>query len=208
MGTERAERNPNIGLSYEIEVYDKDGNLKEHREEEAHCFVENFFKMLLGYYVNGDMYSNFRKIPFTMTTGSTVSTYCETSGEKQAYYGGFRATEVPGSNAYGIVVGTSNTPVTPTDFSLGSIISHGVADGTLSYDASTLEYQEGESNVMILKLSRVFQNDGAVAVAINEIGLYQYTEDGPIMTIRDVVASPISLGVGELCAIAYKLQFN
>ena len=206
MGTERAERNPNIGLSYEIEVYDKDGNLKEHREEEAHCFVENFFKMLLGYYVNGD--TSFRKIPFTMTTGSTVSTYCETSYQTNQYYGGFRATEVPGSNAYGIVVGTSNTPVTPTDFSLGSIISHGVADGTLSYDASTLEYQEGESNVMILKLRRVFQNDGAVAVAINEIGLYQYTTSGPIMTIRDVVASPISLGVGELCAIAYKLQFN
>jgi len=205
MGTERAERNPNIGLSYEIEVYDKDGNLKEHREEEAHCFVENFFKMLLGYYVNGDR--SFRTIPFTMTTGSTVSTYCETSRQDNAY-GGFRATEVPGSNACGIVVGTSNTPVTPTDFSLGSIISHGVADGTLSYDASTLEYQEGESNVMILKLRRVFQNDGAVAVAINEIGLYQYTGNGSIMTIRDVVASPISLGVGELCAIAYKLQFN
>ena len=206
MGAERAERNPNIGLSYEIEVYDKDGNLKEHREEEAHCFVENFFKMLLGYYVNGD--ESFRTIPFAMTTGSTVSTYCETSGEREVYYGGFRATEVPGSNAYGIVVGTSNTPVTPTDFSLGSIISHGVADGTLSYDASTLGYQEGESNVMILKLRRVFQNNGAVAVAINEIGLYQYTANGPIMTIRDVVASPISLGVGELCAIAYKLQFN
>ena len=206
MGAERAERNPNMGLSYEIEVYDKDGNLKGHREEEAHCFVENFFKMLLGYYVNGD--TSFRKIPFVMTTGSTVSTYCETSYQNDAFYGGFRATEVPGSNAYGIVVGTSNTPVTPTDFSLGSIISHGVADGMLSYDASTLEYQEGESNVMILKLRRVFQNDGAVAVAINEIGLYQYTANGSIMTIRDVVASPISLGVGELCAIAYKLQFN
>ena len=206
MGAERAERNPNIGLSYEIEVYDKDGNLKEHREEEAHCFVENFFKMLLGYYVNGD--KSFRKIPFTMTTGSTVSTYCECEASGVSVHGGFRATEVPGSNAYGIVVGTSNTPVTPTDFSLGSIISHGVADGTLSYDVSTLEYQEGESNVMILKLSRVFQNAGAVAVAINEIGLYQYTGNGSIMTIRDVLASPISLGVGELCAIAYKLQFN
>jgi len=206
MGTERAERNPNIGLSYEIEVYDKDGNLKEHREEEAHCFVENFFKMLLGYYVNCDR--EFIKIPFVMTTGSTVSTYCETSDQYQVYYGGFRATDVPGSNAYGIVVGTSNTPVTPTDFSLGSIISHGVADGTLSYGVSTLEYQEGESNVMMLKLRRVFQNDGAVAVAINEIGLYQYTGNGSIMTIRDVVASPISLGAGELCAIAYKLQFN
>lgn len=206
MGTERAERNPNIGLSYEIEVYDKDGNLKEHREEEAHCFVENFFKMLLGHYVNGD--TGFRKIPFTMTTGSTVSTYCETSAHQHASYGGFRATEVPGSNAYGIVVGTSNTPVTPTDFSLGSIISHGVADGALLYDVSTLGYLEGESNVMMLKLCRVFRNDGAAAVAINEIGLYQYTMSGPIMTIRDVVASPISLGVGELCAIAYKLQFN
>lgn len=206
MGTERAERNPNIGLSYEIEVYDKDGNLKEHREEEAHCFVENFFKMLLGHYVNGD--TGFRTIPFTMTTGSTVSTYCETSYGGSPFYGGFRATDVPGSNAYGIVVGTSNTPATPTDFSLGSIISHGVADGTLSYGESTLEYQEGESNVMILKLRRLFQNDGAAAVAINEIGLYQYTANGSIMTIRDVVASPISLGVGELCAIAYKLQFN
>ena len=206
MGTERAERNPNIGLSYEIEVYDKDGNLKEHREEEAHCLVENFFKMLLGYYVNGD--TSFRTIPFVMTTGSTVSTYCETSHLWGQHDGGFRATDVPGSNAYGIVVGTSNTPVTPTDFSLGSIISHGVADGTLSYDASTLGYQEGESNVMILKLRRVFRNDGAAAVAINEIGLYQYTASGSIMTIRDVVASPISLGVGELCAIAYKLQFN
>lgn len=206
MGTERAERNPNIGLSYEIEVYDKDGNLKERREEEAHCFVENFFKMLLGYYVNGD--TSFRKIPFVMTTGSTVSTYCETSTQSNVFDGGFRATEVPGSNACGIVVGTSNTPVTPTDFSLGSIISHGVADGMLSYDASTLEYQEGESNVMILKLRRVFQNEGAVVVAINEIGLYQYTANGSIMTIRDVVASPISLGVGEFCAIAYKLQFN
>lgn len=214
---------PNIGLAYEIAVYDKDGNLKERRDEEAKCLVANFLKMLRSYYILGvpsgsHTSHNMETTPVVDITGVVkniapdkyCSTYvgCKVSGNIP---GGFRTVGGEGDDLLGIVIGSGDVAVALSDYALQSKISNGSGPGQLTYGAVTIPGIFETGNEMEMKIRRFFGNYGSESVEFSEIGLYHeyiYPATGYVMSMRDVLPQPVSIAPGEGCVVVYKIIFN
>lgn len=209
---------PNIGLAYEIAVYDKDGNLKEHREEEAKCLVANFLKMLRSYYILGvpSGYATAHTMETTPVVDITgvVKNVAPDTYSKWApaiLPGGFRAMGGEGNDLFGIVIGSGDVAVALSDYALQSKISNGSGPGQLAYGAVTIPDVSETGNEMVMRIRRFFENRGSESVEFSEIGLYhEYTHPatGYVMSMRDVLPQPVSLAPGEGCVVVYKIIFN
>lgn len=210
---------PNIGLAYEIAVYDKDGNLKEHRDEEAKCLVANFLKMLRSYYILGVPEGSFTShtmetTPVVDITGVVKNVapdkYCN-STVAGIDPGGFRTVGGEGDDLLGIVIGSGDVAVALSDYALQSKISNGSGPGQLTYGAVTIPDVSETGNEMEMKIRRFFGNYGSESVEFSEIGLYHeyiYPANGYVMSMRDVLPLPVSIAPGEGCVVVYKIIFN
>lgn len=209
---------PNIGLAYEIAVYDKDGNLKEHREEEAKCLVANFLKMLRSYYILGVPSGSVSEhtmetTPVVDITGVVKNVAPDTffGGASAIQPGGFRAMGGEGNDLFGIVIGSGDVAVALSDYALQSKISNGSGPGQLTYGAVTIPDVSETGNKMEMKIRRFFENRGSESVEFSEIGLYhEYTHPatGYVMSMRDVLPQPVCIAPGEGCVVVYKIIFN
>lgn len=104
-----------------------------------------------------------------------------------------------------IFLGTDDTPVTINDHTLGNPIELDTTYATLSVSTT--------NNVTI---SQTFTNNTDEAVTIKELGLFLYvtyttsstTTNKRVMMAREVLSTPITIGVGESKGFSMTLDFS
>ena len=203
--------NPNIGAAYEITVFNVDGTVKQVIQEEAKCFVLNFLRLIKNLLSNGGdanytnlvVYTNFRNLAGAVVqSAGYLGATTPNSG-----FGAFLANGASGDITRGVVVGSGSTPVTADDYKLESIIAHGTGVGQLSYDMVAIQKMPPVGSTIVIAVTRIVSNNSAAPVSFSELGIYQVGQ-AAIMTLRDVIASPVVLNLGESALIAYKIIIN
>lgn len=113
----------------------------------------------------------------------------------------------------GILVGSSDTPVSLGQYNLIQRIEHGTGAGQLQYGAMTVESLVKDS-VWTLRLVRTFTNATSSTIVVREFGLFLkiYIPVSPtyasIMLARDVPPSAINIPAGSTLTIRYVISMS
>jgi hypothetical protein len=113
----------------------------------------------------------------------------------------------PGETARGIVVGTSDTPVTKDDYKLGSQIAHGNGTGQLMYGAVSWDTPTAYGTGYLIRGIRVFTNNSGGDVTVKEIGCYACNGAYYFCIIRDVLTTPVTIPNGYSWTVRYNFYF-
>ena len=193
----------NVGGSfYEIEVYDKNGELIDKKRGRGNCILHNLMRILATIRNPSDYGDTFQ---FVDTNGNPISA-------DQIVASGCSMLAPAGTDSYGIVVGTGTTYPSLDDYNLESKIPHGTESGRLSYgETSKYDYSESGSIVVDQGCQRSFDNNSGADITINEIGLIATINIGGqnvnILLMRDVI-SATTVPNGGRVTIKYWIRFN
>ena len=114
-----------------------------------------------------------------------------------------------GSNAYGIVVGTSASAESIYDNKLVAICQQGVSAGQLQYGTCTIQDPNESSGTMSMIIQRLVTNQSGGTITINEIGVYVYIYNNGsyyFCIIRDVLGVGVAITNGSSKLIEYVFQ--
>jgi hypothetical protein len=179
-----------FGAVLEIEVRDKDGNIKEQWKKKSESFTRQFFDLLLVQALNAsDMYP----LQITDITGALRDIAMHNQN--------FQANGGVGDTNNGIVAGTG----------------HGSAIGQLQYGGMTFGLPTSNLTTSIFTLTRVLSNASGSAITVYELGVYvngygARPDAGQLrglfrfMTIRDVIGIGIVIQNGESLTVNYRFQ--
>lgn len=197
----------------ECEVKDKDGKLIDKRKFRGMSWVGNIVGFLcclfkMWHTVTYGYYSTGMSPSFINDVGGTARGI--SLGNASGNYGMILGGQAPaGETTAGIVVGSSDTPVSIDDYKLVSQIAHGTGVGQLQYGATTTEDIFKTSNSWTFRIVRTFTNGSGATVTVKEIGLYvrlgmptsphYYTA----MFSRDVLTTPINVPNGATLTVRY-----
>jgi hypothetical protein len=118
-----------------------------------------------------------------------------------------------GDTSAGIVLGSSDTPVSLSQYSLGALIPHGTGSGQLTYGATNVE-SLSKDTIWFFRIVRTFTNSSGASVTVREIGLYVRLgmSASPYyfscMFARDVPTSPISIPNGSTLTVRYIISHS
>jgi hypothetical protein len=112
-----------------------------------------------------------------------------------------------GVTSYGIVVGSSDTPVTRDDYKLGSQIAHGSGTGQLMYGAVSIDAPTTYGTGYLTRVIRVFTNNSGADITVKEIGVYYYNIYHYFCMIRDVLTTPVTIPNGYSWTVRYNFYF-
>jgi len=196
-----ADQSSEPGLSYKVEVTNKDGRVVQSEEGPSHSYVRQWNEILhlqaAAIYIGGGG-------TVKMTNGSI---------ESNAYYSvrSFDSNAGIGVDRSGLRVGKDSTPVSINDYALGNPIAEGTGTDQLEHQ---LTYFTGPS-VMGSTLSFTIQrsmvnHSGATISGIQEIGNYMMFSCGMYtrfaLGFRDVLGSPFSIPDGGAITVTYTLK--
>jgi hypothetical protein len=197
----------------EYEVRDKDGKLIDKGKFPAKSWVGNIVGLLSAIISTWASASSLYAV-------STRSDLTDTSGTARGTYFGANASGVTlggcapaGETSAGIVVGSSDTPVSLSQYSLGALIGHGTGSGQLQYSATTVETLSKDTT-WLFRIIRTFTNGSGASVTVREIGLYIRLGMGSspyyysCMLARDVPTSPIIVPAGSTLTIRYIISHS
>lgn len=112
------------------------------------------------------------------------------------------------SDARGIVVGTSSTPVAIGNVGLGGFIQNGANANELTYSATVISYNDATGTIT---LSQTFTNDAvATEPTVNEIGIAVEdtgAETDLVLLIRDVPGSSYVMLLDSVLTVSYELTW-
>jgi len=181
----------------ELELKDKDGKLLEKRRFPSHTFVLNFFTLL-------DVHLAYRSMSITKIDGTTANVNLSDLNASQD----FGANGSYGDANKGIVIGTSDTPYSPTQYKLQSIISHGSGSGQMFYGIQNIDQPQQVTNGYRIVLSRVFNNASGASITVKEIGIYMYALGvGYFLAARDVI-TPVTVANGQSLTVRYIISLT
>jgi len=209
-----------VKVEYEVEVRDKDGRLLKREKGVSRSLLKNFIvalrALMRGTVQTGTGY---------LGTGGAEGTVKDLTGADQTIWGGYRegtntyaggwplAINAPDNNdAYGIVVGKGETPVSPEDYALDDKIAHGTGAGQLDYGAHTFEDVLVEDKVSKFRVSRTFSNVSGASITVKEIGIIAWCywrdsasvhKDVKFLIVRDVLATPTTIPDGASLNVRY-----
>lgn len=212
----------------DVEVRDREGRVAAKGRHEMRSFVNNILRVLHGYMNSSDgtPLGDFSSASTTVVgpTGASTSIYIK------LYFDGNlnidrRAGGCPiclgapdNDDSYGIVVGSSDTPLSLDQYSLGSKIPHGSGAGQLDYGTSTSTetLDTGVTPpVYRLRIVRPFTNTSTGSVTIREVGIYARSywkreggvlEDKKYMVGRDVLPTPYTIPAGGSASVSVTLE--
>jgi len=179
-------------VKVEIEVKDKNGNVKEKRTFQSKSWVKNWIYMLNMCFMYGDV------------------TLKNVNGDDVTYRGAgvvFDARAGEGDDTKGIVVGSSGVEWDKEQYNLQSKISNGNLSGQLLYGGETIENVVDDPSKPYFRIVRTFTNESGETVTIRELGVvvrnaYDTTEN-LFLILRDIPVYPINVDDGYSVTIRY-----
>jgi hypothetical protein len=145
------------GLNVLIHVEDEHG--RRIVSKKAQTLITAFYKVL---YVQMAYFSS---VSIVDTTGYTRLITGDTAN--------FNVKAASGDTSFGIVVGTSTTPVSITDYRLGALISHGTGAGQLLYGSVAVTSIEVIGSMARFYVTRLLTNNSGADITVNEVGLVE-----------------------------------
>jgi len=187
----------------EFEVRDKDGKLIQKGKFPAKSWVGNIIRLLNALWkvwtspsaYSKYIYTTLSVLLDTTNTARPLKLYADSSG----YYGGVAPA---GDTSAGILVGTSDTPVSLAQTNLLGLIAHGTGSGQLSYGATVVEDLTIDTTYYF-KIIRTFTNNSGASITVREIGLFLKPNEYSFMFARDVPASAITIPNGSTLTLRY-----
>jgi hypothetical protein len=196
----------------EYEVRDKNGKLIEKGKFPAKSWVGNIVGLLSAIISTwtgvGSYYAASTRSDLTDISGTARSILLGTGGS--VTLGGCAPA---GDTSAGIVVGSSDTPVSLSQYSLGALIPHGTGSGQLTYGTTNVETLSKDTT-WLFRVVRTFTNGSGASVTVREIGLYVRLGMGAspyyysCMFARDVPTSAISVPAGSTLTIRYIISHS
>jgi hypothetical protein len=192
----------------EFEVRDKDGKLIQKGKFPAKSWVGNIIRLLNALwnvwsatnYISKYTYYTPSVLLDTTNTARALGLFAETSGN----YGG----KAPaGDTSAGILVGTSDTPVSLAQTNLLGLIANGTGSGQLSYGATVVEDLTIDTTYYF-RIIRTFTNNSGASVTVREIGLFLKPTAQSFMFARDVPTSAISIPNGSTLTLRYIISHS
>jgi hypothetical protein len=199
-----------LGLTLEIQVRDRYGNVKQEWKKRSESFVRQFLDLLMCAFNSNGPYN-------PQYTADITNVQRPLIAHSQLFQnnGGI------GDTYCGIVVGTDFTAPTITDYALITPITHGVGAGQLQYGAMAYGAPSANLTVSSFTNTRVFTNGSGVNITVYELGIYVngYYNNGGIMSgvisppslarfmiVRDVIGAGILIQNGEALTVNYRYQ--
>jgi hypothetical protein len=197
-------------LWIEYEVRDKDGKLQSKGKLPAKSWVGNIIGLLSSLIYGGTCpTSGSVGYPYTSRADMT-----ETGGTSQGITIWGNGVVVGGNagigvDSYGILIGSSDTPVAIGQYNLVSKIAHGTGSGQMSYGTSTVEALTKDTTWQF-RVVRTFTNNSGATITVREIGLFiQVTNPTrQVMLVRDVPTSPINVPAGSTLTLRYIISHS
>ncbi|MEM1563004.1 MAG: hypothetical protein QXV75_08495 [Candidatus Bathyarchaeia archaeon] len=118
-----------------------------------------------------------------------------------------------GNTDAGILVGSSDAPVTINQYNLINLITHGSGQGQLQYGETTVDPLV-KGSTWTLRIIRTFTNASGATVTVKEFGLFIRlgTRDSPYtysaMLARDVPPSPVNVPNGSTLTLRYIISHS
>jgi hypothetical protein len=192
----------------EFEVRDKDGKLIQKGKFPAKSWVGNIIRLLNALWKTWASATSTTKYIFstssvlldTTNAARPLGLYADNAGT----YGGAAPA---GETSAGILVGTSDAPVTLAQYNLQQLIAHGVSAGQLSYGATTVEDLTIDTTYFF-RIIRTFTNNSGASITVREIGLFLKPKEQSFMFARDVPASPITIPNGSTLTLRYIISHS
>jgi hypothetical protein len=188
----------------EYEVKDKNGKLIEKGKFPSKSWVGNLIRLLnmlwdtwASVTSTGSVYYYYTKTLYVDTSGSA-----RMLGIISGATGSFGGEAPAGDTSAGILVGTSDTPVSLGQYNLLGLIPHGTGSGQLSYGATVVEDLTIDTTYFF-RIIRTFTNNSGASITVREIGLFLKTVSPGFMFARDVPPSPITVPAGSTLTIRY-----
>lgn len=205
-----------------VEVYSGGARILE-EELESKSFLRNFGRILAA------ILSSTGGEPLGASGPQTSTTVSDTTGTSQTVWAcwyagsndrgggtsmGMKSSEA--DDAYGIVVGSSSSPVTPANYALGSKIIHGTGVNKLLYGSHAVatSYTSSKSSV---EINRSFTNSSGVTVTVREVGLIARSywrdsggvrQDIKYMVARDVLPVPVDVPNLATLVVRYRVELT
>jgi hypothetical protein len=192
----------------EYEVRDKDGKIIQKGKFPAKSWVGNIIRLLNAFWKvwwsasSATLYYITTPSVLLDTTNTTRSLTIVTGGG-----GSFGGAAPAGDTSAGILVGTSDTPVSLSQYNLLSLIPHGSGVGQLSYGATVVDDLITDT-IYYFRIIRTFTNNSGSSITIREIGLFLKLTAQSFMFARDVPTSPINVPNGSTLTIRYIISHS
>ena len=197
----------------EFEVRDKNGKLIQKGKFPAKSWVGNIVGLLSAILstwgtTSAGLYALFTRSDLLDTSGASKNMGLASSA--QVALGGCAPV---GETTAGIVVGSSDTPVSIGQYVLVSPIGHGTGSGQLSYGATSVETMVKNAS-WYFRIIRTFTNGSGATVTVKEIGLYVRLGNNAspyyysCMLARDVPASAINVPAGSTLTLRYIISHS
>lgn len=110
----------------------------------------------------------------------------------------------------GIVVGTSDEPVTIDDYSLFEPIPNGSSSGSLTHGSTIVSQDTNDSTSAQITITRTFTNNSLDTVPVSEIGYLMtgatHGLDYIFMVMRDILPSVVNVGSGATLTVNYRIK--
>jgi hypothetical protein len=216
-----------IETTLQLTRLDKDFAKIETRRQPSRSWLKHFFDLLyepLGYKVN-----NLANIPdigaanralavtdannmicnlFIGAAGGNFMSFIPNSGSTNGYV----ATYINGGE-FGIVVGTDDTAVTPTDNALVTIAAHGSGAGQLLYSGVEILAPTFADPNGSMVIRRYFTNASGGDIVVEEVGIYSPGFNASpnaylFCILRDVVSPGVTVADTEILAVTYTVQIT
>jgi hypothetical protein len=192
----------------EFEVRDKDGKLIQKGKFPAKSWVGNIIRLLNALWKVWTSPSSYTRYVYTTlsvlldttNTARPLKLFAESSGT-------FGGAAPAGDISAGILVGTSDTPVSLAQTNLLGLIANGTGSGQLSYGATVVEDLTIDTTYYF-KIIRTFTNNSGASITVREIGLFLKPHENSFMFARDVPASPITVPNGSTLTLRYIISHS
>jgi len=197
-----------IGLSYEVEVRDKEGKLLSKCKGKSDPFTRAWIQLLRAIFLGNDAQVSLAD------TGGVSRTFApsELGGYSGQVYDFAETNAGSTVDAYGVMVGGSDLAFSRTQYNLQSKIAHGSGSGQLLYGATTIEDYVDEDTTTRIRMIRAFSNTSGASVTVREIGIAirhrSYTTAlllWYLLVARDVLPSPQTVPDGATLTVRYRL---
>jgi len=203
-------KHPLPKLMIEYEVKDKNGKILSKGKLKSQTWVGNLVGLLSSLLKGG-------YCPTTGNTGYTYSPrtdYLDVGGNARGIclwgYGNSVGAEAPANtDSYGILIGSSDIPVTIGQYTLGSKISHGTGAGQMIYNAVTVETMIKDTTYMF-RVIRTFTNNSGGTITVREMALVLSLTypSHCVMLARDVITGGINVPNGSTLTLRYIISHS
>ena len=200
---------PKLKITVRLTVKEVDGTISYDKEAPAHSFNRNFWNFMFGT-VGCSTGGNVNNFGSGYMSGKSTAGTVYYSNAGYAYGGGGMVGALSNSS-YGIVVGTSAAAFTVEQFALGAQCVQGTGTNNLQHAAQafpTISWTVGTRTWLAVH-TRIFNNNSAGAIGINETGLYWsvYMYGGGLFMLeRNVLGGTVTVGIGAQLTVTYNIS--